>query len=409
VVTLLSIGMLTFFQGLIGSIALIIYSPYFVFVVFGLIVFFVVVIKVIGRNGYSTAVEVSKIKYEFVNWLFQIANNWDFVNRLGTKKYLSEKTNHIINKFLHYRQHHFRILLHQNIATYVFYSLISTLMILLGGFLVINGSINLGQFVAAEVIFFSAISSLIRFVNQLDSYYELTAAFDKVSQLTNLKPELHSKNKFTVKEIDQIGFTIFDKKDQQLDTLKALSNQIFKKNKPIALLRDDDYSRALLAQAFIGKNKSVNPFYKIQNNFYDTLDRHVFLSKIQLIRKNIIFDDTLLNNIRIVQDKLDLDKLQKLFNHFDFFTDSKNPISLDQTLDSSNLNITNLQLTKLQIIRALIAEPEILIIDSYLDGINPKTAQMLITKILTFKKDLIFIVITGSKTISNLMPTYLEF
>ena len=78
-------------------------------------------------------------------------------------------------------------------------------------------------------------------------------------------------------------------------------------------------------------------------------------------------------------------------------------------LDSSNLNITNLQLTKLQIIRALIAEPEILIIDSYLDGINPKTAQMLITKILTFKKDLIFIVITGSKTISNLMPTYLEF
>src|SRR5210317_20630 len=409
VVTLLSIGMLTFFQGLIGSIALIIYSPYFVFVVFGLIVFFVVVIKVIGRNGYSTAVEVSKIKYEFVNWLFQIANNWDFVNRLGTKKYLSEKSNHIINKFLHYRQHHFRILLHQNIATYVFYSLISTLMILLGGFLVINGSINLGQFVAAEVIFFSAISSLMRFVNQLDSYYELTAAFDKVSQLTNLKPELHSKNKFTVKEIDQIGFTIFDKKDQQLDTLKALSNQIFKKNKPIALLRDDDYSRALLAQAFIGKNKSVNPFYKIQNNFYDTLDRHVFLSKIQLIRKNIIFDDTLLNNIRIVQDKLDLDKLQKLFNHFDFFTDSKNPISLDQTLDSSNLNITNLQLTKLQIIRALIAEPEILIIDSYLDGINPKTAQMLITKILTFKKDLIFIVITGSKTISNLMPTYLEF
>ena len=69
---------------------------------------------------------------------------------------------------MHYRQHHFRILLHQNIATYVFYSLISTLMILLGGFLVINGSINLGQFVAAEVIFFSAISSLIRFVNQLD-------------------------------------------------------------------------------------------------------------------------------------------------------------------------------------------------------------------------------------------------
>ena len=81
VVTLLSIGMLTLFQGLVGSIALIIYSQYFLFVVISLILFFYVVIKIIGRNGYSTAVEVSKIKYEFVNWLFQIANNWDFINK----------------------------------------------------------------------------------------------------------------------------------------------------------------------------------------------------------------------------------------------------------------------------------------------------------------------------------------
>lgn len=409
VVTLLSIGMLTLFQGLVGSIALIIYSPYFLFVVISLILFFYVVIKIIGRNGYSTAVEVSKIKYEFVNWLSQIANNWDFINRLSTKSYLVEKTNSIINKFLTKREQHFKILLHQNIFTYIFYTLISSSMILLGGFLVINGNINLGQFVAAEVIFFSAISSLIRFVNQLDSYYELTAAFDKVAQLTQLKQEVHSKNKFFLSDIQQISFSSIHTDDQLLLFLQKLSNQVFKKNEPIVLFCESDFQRDLIGQTFIAKNKSLNPFYKIDSNFYKTLDHQAFLSKTQLIKKTIIFEDTLLNNIKIAQDNLELSELQKLFDHFDFYETSTEQVSLDLVLNPTHLSIDHLQLIKLQFIRALLANPELLIVDSYLDNLTPEIAMYLIRKVLSFKKQIIFIVITGDKNIAKLIPKRLKF
>ena len=409
VVTLLSIGMLTLFQGLVGSIALIIYSPYFLFVVISLILFFYVVIKIIGRNGYSTAVEVSKIKYEFVNWLFQIANNWDFINRLSTKSYLVEKTDSIINTFLTKREQHFKILLHQNISTYIFYTLISSSMILLGGFLVINGNINLGQFVAAEVIFFSAISSLIRFVNQLDSYYELTAAFDKVAQLTQLKQEVHSKNKFFLSDIEQISFSNIHIDDQQLLFLQKLSNQVFKKNEPVVLFCESDFQRDLIGQTFIAKNKSLNPFYKIDSNFYKTLDHQAFLSKTQLIKKTIIFEDTLLNNIKIAQDNLDLSELQKLFDHFDFYETSTEQVSLDLVLNPTHLSIDHLQLIKLQFIRALLANPQLFIVDSYLDNLTPEIAMYLIRKVLSFKKQIIFIVITGNKNIAKLIPKRLKF
>lgn len=409
VVTLLSIGMLTLFQGLVGSIALTIYSPYFLFVVISLILFFYVVIKIIGRNGYSTAVEASKIKYEFVNWLFQIANNWDFINRLSTKSYLVEKTNSIINKFLTKREQHFKILLHQNISTYIFYTLISSSMILLGGFLVINGNINLGQFVAAEVIFFSAISSLIRFVNQLDSYYELTAAFDKVAQLTQLKQEVHSKNKFFLSDIEQISFSNIHTDDQQLLFLQKLSNQVFKKNEPVVLFCESDFQRDLIGQTFIAKNKSLNPFYKIDSNFYKTLDHQAFLSKTQLIKKTIIFEDTLLNNIKIAQDNLDLSELQKLFDHFDFYETSTEQVSLDLVLNPTHLSIDHLQLIKLQFIRALLANPQLFIVDSYLDNLTPEIAMYLIRKVLSFKKQIIFIVITGNKNIAKLIPKRLKF
>ena len=409
VVTLLSIGMLTLFQGLVGSIALIIYSPFFLFVVIALVAFFFVVIKIIGRNGYSTSVEVSKVKYEFVNWLFQIANNWDFVNRLSSKKYLSDKTDQIINKFLSKREAHFKILLHQNISTYIFYTFISTSMILLGGYLVINGNINLGQFVAAEVIFFGAISSLIRFVNQLDSYYELTAAFDKVAQLTQFKGEVYKKNKFPLIHISQISFTAINNDFKHISSFEKLSNQTFKKNKPMLLYCESDHQRNLLSDTFIGKNKYLNEYYKVDNHPYETLDHQSFLSKVQVIKKNIIFEDTLLNNLKIVQDDLDLAELQKLLMHFDFYEDSKSQADLDHVLNATNLNISNFQLIKLQVIRALVANPEILIIDSFFDTLSPTHTSYLVSKIQSIKHNLIFILITGNSSVAKLFPKTLKF
>lgn len=282
-------------------------------------------------------------------------------------------------------------------------------MILLGGFLVINGNINLGQFVAAEVIFFSAISSLIRFVNQLDSYYELTAAFDKVAQLTQLKQEVHSKNKFFLSDIEQISFSNIHTDDQQLLFLQKLSNQVFKKNEPVVLFCESDLQRDLIGQTFIAKNKSLNPFYKIDSNFYKTLDHQAFLSKTQLIKKTIIFEDTLLNNIKIAQDNLDLSELQKLFDHFDFYETSTEQVSLDLVLNPTHLSIDHLQLIKLQFIRALLANPQLLIVDSYLDNLTPEIAMYLIRKVLSFKKQIIFIVITGNKNIAKLIPKRLKF
>jgi putative ABC transport system ATP-binding protein len=282
-------------------------------------------------------------------------------------------------------------------------------MILIGGFLVINGNINLGQFVAAEVIFFSAISSLIRFVNQLDSYYELTAAFDKVAQLTQLKQEVHSKNKFFLSDIQQISFSNIHTDDQQLLFLQKLSNQVFKKNEPVVLFCESDLQRDLIGQTFIAKNKSLNPFYKIDSNFYKTLDHQAFLSKTQLIKKTIFFEDTLLNNIKIAQDNLDLSELQKLFDHFDFYETSTEQVSLDLVLNPTHLSIDHLQLIKLQFIRALLANPQLLIVDSYLDNLTPEIAMYLIRKVLSFKKQIIFIVITGNKNIAKLIPKRLKF
>jgi len=49
-------------------------------------------------------------------------------------------------------------------------------MLALGGALVIQGQINLGQFVAAELIIFGVLSAYVRFIGKLEYFYDMLAA-----------------------------------------------------------------------------------------------------------------------------------------------------------------------------------------------------------------------------------------
>jgi len=95
--------------------------------------------------------------------------------------------------------------------------------------------------------------------------------------------------------------------------------------------------------------------------------------------------------------------------HFDFYEDSKSQVDLDHVLNATNLNISNFQLIKLQVIRALVANPEILIIDSFFDTLSPTHTSYLVSKIQSIKHNLIFILITGNSSVAKLFPKTLKF
>ncbi len=59
----------------------------------------------------------------------------------------------------------------------------------LGGWLVVNGQLNLGQLVAAEIVLLANMTALTRFYFYLDSLYETIVAAWKVSELTEVDGE----------------------------------------------------------------------------------------------------------------------------------------------------------------------------------------------------------------------------
>ena len=91
--------------------------------------------------------------------------------------------------YLDARKKHFRVLMRQTLSALLLQAFASTVLLALGGWLVIVGELTLGQLVAAELIVTVIVSSVAKFGKHLESFYDLMASIDKLCYLFDLPVE----------------------------------------------------------------------------------------------------------------------------------------------------------------------------------------------------------------------------
>jgi ABC-type bacteriocin/lantibiotic exporter with double-glycine peptidase domain len=69
--------------------------------------------------------------------------------------------------------------------------LIALVLLIVGGFLVINQQMNIGQFVASEIIILLVLSSVEKLIVSLDVIYDVFTAIEKIGQVTDLPLEVN--------------------------------------------------------------------------------------------------------------------------------------------------------------------------------------------------------------------------
>jgi ABC-type bacteriocin/lantibiotic exporter with double-glycine peptidase domain len=72
----------------------------------------------------------------------------------------------------------------------------------MGALLVVNQEINLGQFVAAEIIIFIVINALEKLIHTLESVYEVLAGMEKIAQVLSVSLENDGSIDFKNVDID---------------------------------------------------------------------------------------------------------------------------------------------------------------------------------------------------------------
>ncbi|SFP76301.1 peptidase domain-containing ABC transporter [Hymenobacter arizonensis] len=173
-------------QILLGLILLSFYHP--IFIAFGLVLIFILVIllRVTGPNGLDTSLTESKYKYKVVAWLEDVARSQGTFRLAPRRGLVHNRTDDLVTGYLTARKAHFQVLLTQYFGFVAFKVLVTASLLIVGAVLLINKQINIGQFVAAEIVIILVLNAVEKLLVKLDVVYDALTSVDKIGHLLDL-------------------------------------------------------------------------------------------------------------------------------------------------------------------------------------------------------------------------------
>jgi len=172
-----------------GFILVSMYHP--LFLAFNLVVILLIwaIWLVWGGRAIRSAVEVSHKKHAAAAWLEGLgASNGFFKSERHIAEALS-RTDDVTAEYIDRHEKHFRHHFSQTLCFLFLYASASAGLLGLGGWLVIQGELSLGQLVAAELVLSAVFFGISQLGLYLAYFYELCAALDELSLFYDVEQE----------------------------------------------------------------------------------------------------------------------------------------------------------------------------------------------------------------------------
>lgn len=188
-------------QILFGLVLLSLYHPFFVFFGIFLIALITLIFFITGPRGLKTSIMESKYKYQVAHWLEEMARVMGTFKLAGNTELPLKKMNEYVSNYLKYRKQHFSVLIFQFSNIVAFKTIITGGLLILGSILVIRQEINLGQFVASEIIILLVLGSAEKLILSMETVYDVLTGLEKLGQITDI--EIESDEGIDLEEISK--------------------------------------------------------------------------------------------------------------------------------------------------------------------------------------------------------------
>ena len=182
-------GFTVLLQIAVGFVLVSLYHPYFLGFTLVMLALVWLIWLVWGSRALRTAVDVSHAKHKTANWLQSIGGSNGFFKSQRRIDYALDKTDDYTRAYITDRKRHFRHLFSQTLAFLFMYAAASAALLGLGGYLVIEDQLTLGQLVAAELVLSAAFVGVAQLGTYLAYFYDLFAAVEEISQFYDVEQE----------------------------------------------------------------------------------------------------------------------------------------------------------------------------------------------------------------------------
>ncbi len=392
-------------QTLVGMAVLAFYHPFLLGFDLALLLLIAFITFGLGRGAVQTAVKESKAKYAVGAWLEELVRHPTAFKMHSGNQFALDRSDWLAVAWLEARKKHYRIVLRQLLFALGLQALAATALLGLGGWLVIQGQLTLGQLVAAELIVTVIVGSFAKMGKHLENFYDLLASIDKLGHLFDLPTERHDKlfhlqtgTPATV-AVRQVSYRYGGHEGHAPEALHDVSLEI-RPGASVALTGPSGSGKSTLIDLLSGLRHPASGHLELDGIDLRELRPDSLREHLAVARGVEIFQGTIDENVHLnrpntspqdVRDALAavglLDPILKL------------PDGLNTVLQTNDAPLSNGQALRLMLARAIAARPRLLLIDGTLDALPDDTARALLSALVGPEKPWSVLIASGRQMV----------
>lgn len=366
-------------QIVFGIILLSLYHPLFIILGVILLLLLGLILFYTSQKGIETSIEESNYKYAVAGFFGEMARTIKTFKFSQGSDLNLRRTDQNVSGYLGARTNHFHVLLFQYKSLLFFKIALTTLMLTLGSYLLINQQLNVGEFVAAEIVIMLVIGAVEKLIISLDSAYDVITGLEKLGSVTDSPMEksgdlvLDTTNGI---EIDMQHFSFeFEPGKPVLDSIDLH----IESGEKIQIVGPEGSGKSLFMRILTGnyidfRGTLLLNKVPIKNYSLTNLRKHTGI----LLQDQEIFGGTVYENISLgkteITPSLILETAKEIgvadfLNHF--------PLGFDSYIEPIGKKTPQTIVKKILLLRALCGDKRLLLLENPWNGLEAELAEKL--------------------------------
>ncbi len=389
----------------LGMIVLAFYHPWLLAFDVVLLVMLAFNVFVLSRGAMRTSIAESASKYAVAGWLENIALCRTTFKAVGAAEFALTRADRLTTDYLVAREAHYRVIIRHILLGLALEAIASAVLLGLGGYLVIQGQMTLGQLVAAELIVTLIVAAIAKLEKQFESFYDLLTSMDKLGHLFDLPVEpssglIHVGHSGAARlTLRGVGFLHGDGSVGLNEvSLEVAPGEV------VAITGPTGCGKSTLLDLLFRLREPSSGRISLDDLDLADLRPDVLRQIVSLVRGIEVLDGTLAENVHLNRPEITTTNVRDALRRMELTDDAQSDHrrlnwSLDTHLAHDGKPLSESQARRLMLARAIVGQPRLLLIDGLLDALPDEDGERLLEELKRTRGDCSVILATGRKSL----------
>ncbi|WP_206108056.1 peptidase domain-containing ABC transporter [Paludisphaera soli] len=401
--SLLLDGLTLVIQAFFGLVVLAFYHPYLLSFDLVILAALAFAVFLLGRGAVATSIRESRAKYAVAASLEELARSPLAFKHDGGAEFAMARADALTRAYLTARGEHFAVVLRQVVFALGFQAASTAALLGLGGWLVIQGQLTLGQLVAAELIVATVAGSFAKLGKHLEGWYDLMAAVDKIGHLIDLPMERRDgEPPATTAGGAELGLRglsyAYGGRRPVLDRLDLS----LAPGERVAVVGPGGSGKSTLADLILGLRAPTAGHVALDGVNLRDLRLDSIRERAALVKGLDVIEGTILENVRMGRPRISqadaYEALESVGLTDEFATLDE---GLHTRLAPHGAPISQGQARRLMLARALAGRPRLLVLDESLDGLDLDSRRRVLETVFDDSAPWTLLVITHDQDVAR--------